>query len=64
MDRASAPMSRRQRARRLVYVYMLALLPDEGIGQVADMLAELAASYPWLWRRRPAIAQMIASSGE
>ena len=24
------------------------------------MLAELAASYLWLWRRRPAIAQMIA----
>jgi len=28
-----------------VYVYMLALLPDEGIEQLADMLAELAASY-------------------
>lgn len=28
-----------------VYVYMLALLPDEGIEQLADMMAELAASY-------------------
>lgn len=28
-----------------VYVYMLALLPDEGAVQLSDMMAELAASY-------------------
>lgn len=28
-----------------VYVYMLALLPDEGSAQLSDMVAEIAASY-------------------